>query len=66
MYQGLVARGVAEDSLQSFPEAFRIGMAARASPLRDYGENDPKHWVPPFGSGLMESARPHYEGYDAR
>ena len=29
-YAGLVALGLPEDSLQSFPEAFRAGMAARA------------------------------------
>src|SRR6266850_7595882 len=29
-YQGLVALGVAKDSLHSFPEAFQMGMAARA------------------------------------
>ena len=52
-YAGLVALGVPEDSLQSFPEAFRAGMAARASQLLDYGENDPKHWDAPFGSGLI-------------
>ncbi len=32
-YTGLVALGVPEDSLQSFPEAFRVGMAARAGQL---------------------------------
>jgi deferrochelatase/peroxidase EfeB len=47
-----VALGVPQDSLQSFPEAFRVEMAARASELLDYGENDPKHWDHPFGSGL--------------
>ena len=52
-YSGLTALGVPEDSLQSFPEAFRVGMAARADQLRDHGENDPKHWEPPFGSGLI-------------
>ena len=52
-YTGLVALGVPEDSLQSFPEAFRAGMAARASQLLDYGENDPEHWDTPFGSGLI-------------
>ena len=52
-YAGLVALGVPEDSLQSFPEAFRAGMAARASQLLDYGENDPEHWDAPFGSGLV-------------
>ena len=52
-YSGLVALGVPEDSLQSFPEAFRVGMAARADKLLDYGLNDPKHWEPAFGSGVI-------------
>jgi Dyp-type peroxidase family len=52
-YSGLVALGVPADSLRSFPEAFRVGMAARAEALRDYGANDPKHWEPEFGSGLI-------------
>jgi deferrochelatase/peroxidase EfeB len=52
-YAGLVALGVPEDSLQSFPEAFRAGMAARARQLLDYGQNDPEHWDAPFGSGLI-------------
>ena len=45
------ARACREDSLQSFPEAFRVGMAARADQLRDDGVNDPKNWEPPFGTG---------------
>ena len=52
-YSGLAALGVPEDSLQSFPEAFRVGMAARADKLLDHGENDPKHWEPHFGSGRI-------------
>jgi Dyp-type peroxidase family len=52
-YAGLVALGLPEDSLRSFPEAFRVGMAARAGELLDDGENDPKHWDPPFGSGQV-------------
>jgi len=52
-YTGLVALGVPADSLQSFPEAFRVGMAARASELLDYGVNDPKQWDAPFGSGVI-------------
>ncbi len=52
-YSGLAALGVPQDSLQSFPEAFRVGMAARAHALRDYGANDPKHWEPEFGSGAI-------------
>jgi Dyp-type peroxidase family len=52
-YTGLGALGVPEDSLQSFPEAFRVGMAARAEKLCDYGANDPKKWEVPFGSGQI-------------
>jgi deferrochelatase/peroxidase EfeB len=52
-YPGLVALGVPEDSLRSFPEAFREGMAARAEKLRDLGANDPKDWERPFGSGQV-------------
>src|SRR5262245_14383794 len=49
-YAGLEALGVPQDSLQSFPEAFRVGMAARARQLRDEGLNDPKNWDRPFGT----------------
>ena len=38
-------------SLESFPEAFRVGMAARAEQLLDVGENAPTHWEPHFGTG---------------
>lgn len=48
-YAGLEALGVPRQSLQSFPEAFRVGMAARARQLRDEGRNDPKHWDAAFG-----------------
>jgi Dyp-type peroxidase family len=52
-HSGLIALGLPEDSLQSFPEAFRVGMAARADALLDHGDNDPGHWEPPFESGLI-------------
>jgi len=55
-YSGLEALGVPKDSLQSFPEAFRVGMAARADQLLDRGDNDPAHWEPPFGSGQIHIA----------
>jgi Dyp-type peroxidase family len=48
-YAGLEALGVPQDSLQSFPEAFRVGMAARARQLGDDGVNDPKNWDKPYG-----------------
>src|SRR6185295_6970960 len=48
-YAGLEALGVPQDSLQSFPVAFREGMAARAAHLGDEGVNDPKNWDQPYG-----------------
>jgi len=50
-YAGLQALGVRPDSLESFPETFRVGMAARARELRDAGANVPKTWDKPFGTG---------------
>jgi deferrochelatase/peroxidase EfeB len=52
-YPGLAALGVPSDSLESFQEAFRLGMAARSDYLLDRGDNDPKHWDPPFGEGAV-------------
>jgi Dyp-type peroxidase family len=42
---GLRALGVPEDSLATFPDEFREGMAARADILGDTGANHPDHWV---------------------
>ena len=50
-FAGLKAVGLPEDSLQSFPEAFREGMAARARQLGDKGINDPKNWDAAYGKG---------------
>src|SRR5262245_6660138 len=50
-YAGLKALGVPSESLQSFPDAFREGMAARARHLGDEGVNDPKNWDQPYGKG---------------
>jgi Dyp-type peroxidase family len=50
-YAGLKALGLSENSLQSFPEAFREGMAARARQLGDVGVNDPKNWDAAYGKG---------------
>src|SRR5262245_59270912 len=52
-YRGLEALGLPGESLQSFPEAFRVGMAARAKQLRDDAVNDPKNWHKPFGTGQI-------------
>jgi Dyp-type peroxidase family len=50
-YAGLKALGIPQESLGSFPDAFRDGMAARAPLLHDVGVNDPKHWESPYASG---------------
>jgi Dyp-type peroxidase family len=55
-HAGLEALGVPEASLQSFPEAFRVGMAARARQLGDEGVNAPKNWEAPFGTGQIHIA----------
>jgi Dyp-type peroxidase family len=55
-YRGLEALGLAKETLQSFPEAFRVVMAARAQQLGDVGVNDPKHWDKPFGTGQVHIA----------
>ena len=44
-WNGLRALGVDEASLDTFPEEFRQGMAARAEVLGDTGTNHPDHWV---------------------
>ena len=50
-HAGLEALGLPRESLQSFPDAFREGMAARAHFLGDDGVNDPKNWARPYGKG---------------
>ncbi|MFD3582675.1 Dyp-type peroxidase [Streptomyces sp. NPDC058683] len=55
-YQGLAALGVPQESLDSFPRAFREGMAARAERIGDVGESAPAHWEKPFGTGDVHIA----------
>ena len=43
-YQGLKALGLSQRSLDSFPEAFRVGMRGRAPVVGDVGPNAPEHW----------------------
>ena len=43
-WAGLAAMGVPQASLDSFPEEFREGMAARAALLNDTGKNAPETW----------------------
>ena len=55
-YQGLKALGLPQASLDSFPEEFRQGMAARASIINDIGENSPANWEYPLGTSDMHVA----------
>ena len=50
-YAGLVQVGLAQEILDSFPEAFREGMAARAARLGDRGPSAPEHWDAGLGTG---------------
>src|SRR5258708_4498211 len=55
-FQGLKALGVRRESLDSCPQEFREGMAARASILNDVGNNAPANWEYPFGTSDMHVA----------
>ena len=44
-WNGLKALGVDDESLTTFPEEFRQGMAARANILGTTGANHPDHWT---------------------
>ncbi|MFG2177377.1 Dyp-type peroxidase [Streptomyces abikoensis] len=55
-YEGLRALGVPQESLDSFPRAFREGMAARAELIGDVGESAPAQWEAPFGTGDIHIA----------
>jgi Dyp-type peroxidase family len=50
-FAGLGALGVAPAVLDSFPEDFREGMAARAALLGDAGPSAPANWHPGLGRG---------------
>ena len=50
-YAGLRAVGVAQEILDSFPEEFREGQAARAERLGDRGPSAPEHWEAGLGTG---------------
>jgi Dyp-type peroxidase family len=63
-YQGLKAMGVPQASLDSFPEEFRQGMAARAAILNDLGNNSPTNWEYPFGTADMHVALAIYSSDD--
>jgi Dyp-type peroxidase family len=49
-FNGLVALGVPQASLDTFPVQFREGMAARAAGLGDVDDSSPDRWEKPLGS----------------
>ena len=50
-YAGLERLGVPPETLASFPEPFRQGMAARAGWLGDHGASAPERWESGLGTG---------------
>lgn len=54
-WTGLRALGVDEQSLASFPAAFREGMAQRATILGDTGEAAPEHWLGGLAGGDLHA-----------
>lgn len=47
-YAGMQALGLPDTATRSFPEAYREGMAARATKIGDWGDSAPAHWQPWF------------------
>lgn len=64
---GLRALGVSASTLASFPEAYRQGMAARATKVGDWGPSGPAHWQPWYqdGSAVHVIATLHGDSLDA-
>jgi len=63
-YQGLKSLGLPKVYLDSFPEEFHQGMAARAEILNDFGDNAPSNWEYPFGTLDMHIALAIYSTDD--
>src|SRR5688572_7160644 len=55
-HTGLQALGVPQASLDSFPRAFRDGMAARAGAFEESTDSLPTHWEQPYGTGQIHAA----------
>jgi len=49
-FAGMQALGIPESTTRSLPEAYREGMAARATKVGDWGDSAPAHWQPWFQS----------------
>jgi Dyp-type peroxidase family len=68
-YTGLAALALPSQTLASFPEEFREGMAARSTLLGDEDLSEPANWEPPLGTPevhvLVFIAAAHREALDA-
>ncbi|ARO16000.1 Dyp-type peroxidase family protein (plasmid) [Ketogulonicigenium robustum] len=64
-HAGLQALGLPQTMLDTFPIAFRDGMAARAAALRDTGENAPEGWEDAFTDRKCHIALTIYAADDA-
>jgi Dyp-type peroxidase family len=49
-YEGLKVLGLSQRSLDSFPQAFRMGARGRAGEVGDVGSNAPEHWEGGLGT----------------
>jgi hypothetical protein len=56
-YKGLEKIGVPKESLDTFPESFKEGMAERSRFLYDIGVNDPKNWERVLKDRIFTSLR---------
>jgi Dyp-type peroxidase family len=52
-HAGLSALGLHKNTLESFPDAFKQGMAARAARLNDVGVNAPENWEGDLGQSKV-------------
>ncbi len=54
-FHGLKVLGIAPAELSKFPQAFRDGMAARATILGDTGTSAPSQWTAPFNGAAIDA-----------
>lgn len=54
-WNGLRAMGVDEEALATFPEEFKLGMAARSGMLGTTGKNAPENWVGELASSDLHA-----------
>ena len=53
--EGLRSVGLPQESIESFPEEFLAGAAARAGDIGDTGDQGPEQWIGAFGTGAAHA-----------